>query len=193
MKITRELLRRWGAYYDDLRIAALVPEDGLTPLEVAALDIPEEDRLLVLLREDFIPARELRLLACDWAEAACRKAGWNDERSHTAIAVARRHADGEASESELAEAASAAWAAAEEVVAAWAAAEEVVAARAAAWSADRSAERSARLARSAAEAAEARGLWAALAAWSDALASARAEQLADVVRVLRKIEGGTKE
>ena len=101
MKITREQLRQWGACYNDERIAELVPEAGLTPLEVAALDIPVNDRLWVLLREDIIPARELRLLACDWAEKACRAAGWNDERSLNAIAVARRFACGDATEAEL--------------------------------------------------------------------------------------------
>ena len=158
MKITRELLRRWGACYDDQRIAELVPEAGLTPLEVAAMDIPVEDRLCVLLREDVVPARALRLLACDWAEAACVKAGWDDARSLAAIAVARRFAAGEATEAELAEAASASARAAS--VAAWAA--------------------------SAAEAAE--------AAWltDDAAAATRAEQLADVVRVLKRIDEAEK-
>ena len=75
MKITRKQLRLWGACYNDERIAELVPEDGLTPLEVAALDIPVNDRLWVLLREDVIPAPALRLLACDWAEAACLRTG----------------------------------------------------------------------------------------------------------------------
>ena len=100
MKITREQLRRWGACYTDKKIAELVPEDGLTPLEVAALDIPKKDRMWVLLREDVIPARALRLLACGWAEDACLRTGWNDERSLNAIAVARRFAVGEATEAE---------------------------------------------------------------------------------------------
>jgi hypothetical protein len=146
MKITREQLRLWGACYDDAKIAALVPEAGLTPLEIAALDIPVNDRLWVLLREDIIPARELRLLACDWAEAACLRTGWNDARSLAAIAVARRYAVGEVSAAELNAAASAAWAAAAE-----------------AWSKTQP------------------------AAWA-VRAAARAEQLADVVRVLKRID-----
>ena len=108
MKITREKLRLWGACYDDKRIAELVPEAGLTPLEIVALDIPAEDRLWVLLRESVIPARELRLLACGWAEAACLKTGWADERSLAAIAVARRYTVGEGTAAELAAARSAA-------------------------------------------------------------------------------------
>ena len=193
MKITRELMRRWGARYDDEEIAALVPADGLTPLEIAALDIPEEDRLWVLLREELIPARDLRLLACGWAEAACRKTGWDDERSLAAIAVSRRFAVGEATEDELAAAAAAAWEA-----------------RGAAWSAAKSAWSPRGAAAEAAAAAtwEARGAWPSswwsvlsssiwsvdAAAWltADAEAAARSSQLADVVRVLRKSEGGTQ-
>ena len=164
MKITRELLRRWGACNEDARIAELVPEAGLTPLEFSDLHIPVEDRLWVLLREEVIPARELRLLACGWAEAMCRKSGWNDERSLNAIAVGRRYAHGEATDDELAAAARSA-AESAEAWSAWAAAWE--AARSAAWS----------------------------AAWltAEGDAATRSEQLADVVKVLRKIEGGTKE
>ena len=158
MKITREQLRRWGACYDDERIAELVPEAGLTPLEVASLDIPAEDRLWVLLREDIVPACDLRLLACGWAEAACVKAGCNDARSLNAIAVGRRYAHGEATEAELASARSAAESA--EAWSAWAAAWE--AARSAAWSA------------------------------AEAEAADRSEQLADVVRVIERINEAAK-
>jgi hypothetical protein len=164
MKITREQLRQWGACYNDAKIAALVPEDGLTPLELAALDIPVEDRLWVLLREEVIPARELRLLACDWAAAACLRTGWNDARSLNAIAVARRFACGDATEAELEEAAAEAWAAARAWWApAWAASEEARSARSAAWAAARAARAAARSASSA----------------------AAEEQIADVVRVLK--------
>ena len=106
MKITRRMLRRWGACYNDAKIASLVPVDGLTPTEIAALAIPASDRLWVLLREELVSHRDLRLLACDWASSACHAAGWTDERSASAIAVARRYAVGEASEAELVEAAS---------------------------------------------------------------------------------------
>ena len=185
MKITRELLRRWCAGYDDERVAALVPEAGLTPLEFSELEIPVEDRMWVLLREEVIPARELRLLACGWAEGACRAAGWNDERSLNAIAVARRFSVGEATEAELSAAEDAAWKARS---AAWSAAKS-------AWSPRGAAAESAAAASGADRAAAAAWWSVAGAAWSeaDAEVAAWAERLADVVRMLRKTEGGIKE
>ena len=197
MKITRDLLRLWGACYDDARIDELVPEAGLTPLEIALDNVPVEDRLWVLLREELIPARDLRLLACGWAEAACKAAGWNDERSLAAIAVGWRHAVGEATEDELAAAWTEAWLSARSARSArssvrslWAAAlsarsvAEAPAREAAWWSAKSSA-----LSMALAEADRV----AALVEEAAAEVSAWAEQLADVVRVLRKIEGGTQE
>lgn len=185
MKITREQLRRWGACYEDEKIATLVSAEGLTPLEIAALDIPEEDRLWVLLRDDVVPARELRLLACGWAEAACRKSGWDDQRSLAAIAVARRFAVGEASEAELVEARLAAWDARSE---AWSTSRS-------AWS-PRGAATAQRMVDEAAKAAAANASeWAVRsAAWlaTAAEASARSEQLADVVRVLKQIDEAAK-
>jgi hypothetical protein len=200
MKITREKLRLWGACYNDERIATLVPEAGLTPLEVAALDIPTEDRLWVLLRESVIPARELRLLACGWAEDACRVAGWADERSLNAIAVARRFACGEVSAAELNAAGKASWAVSRAAESAawsasrepeWAARAASRAAESAAWSASREPEWAAW----AAESAACSAAWAAVqaacsAAWAEAaeqIAKA-AEQLADVVKVLKQID-----
>lgn len=181
MKITRMMLRRWGACYSDDKIASLVPESGLTPIEIAELAIPPEDRMWVLLREEIIPARDLRLLACGWAEESCRMAGWNDARSLAAIAVARRFAVGEATEDERA----ATWAVAAEAEAAahlrraaeaWSAGAAMwsVAAGAEAWLAARA---SVRAAAGLAEA-EARS---SVEAWS----SARAAQFSDVLRVLK--------
>ena len=103
-RITRKQIHLWSECYDYDRITELVPDAGLTPLEVAALDIPVSIRLCVLLREDVIPARSLRLLACSWAQKACLAANCFDERSMKVIAVARRFARGDATESELASA-----------------------------------------------------------------------------------------
>jgi hypothetical protein len=48
-RLTRESARAAGACYSDARVAALVPPEGLAPTEVAALDIPLEDRVWALL------------------------------------------------------------------------------------------------------------------------------------------------
>lgn len=84
----------------------LPPRRGLTPLEICDLtEVPVADRLWVLLREEVIPARELRLLACRWAEEALwreRRAGREpDPRSWAAIEVSRRYADENATQQEL--------------------------------------------------------------------------------------------
>ena len=172
--ITREVLREWGACYDDDEIASLVPPEGVTPLEVLDADIPASDRIWVMLHEEIIPAATLRLLAVRWARGALeaeRAAGREPAAaSWAALDVAERYARGEATAAELAIARDAAWAAADTApdYAAWAAA----------WPA----------AAAAAEAAARAAAWAAAdaAAWDAAAArdAARDAQLADVRRVL---------
>jgi hypothetical protein len=85
----------------------------------------------------------LRLFACDCAEEACRVAKCTDDRSLTAIRVARLYAEGKATKDELAAAWAAAWDAARDAArdAAWAAARDAAwaAARDAAWAAARDA------------------------------------------------------
>ena len=77
--------------------------------------------------------RLARHFACDCAERVMRATGWADARSWDAVRVARRYANGHATEAEL----DAAWAAARD---AWAAAEGAAwAAGAAAWAAARDA------------------------------------------------------
>jgi hypothetical protein len=81
MIVTRQLLREWCACYTDERIAELVPDVGLTPIQLIDLDIPDPDRIWgacqVLARED-LPA--LIALARKWAAdaaaalwAACKR------------------------------------------------------------------------------------------------------------------------
>jgi len=83
--------------------------------------------------------RERRLFACDCAERVIpiwEVAYPDDPRPRAAIAVARRYANGQATDDELADAASAAWAAAGDAWAAWAAEPAAApAAEAAAWAA----------------------------------------------------------
>lgn len=179
MLITRKLLRAWDACYGDARIAALVPPEGLTPLQVLDTEIPLADRLWVVLREEIIPERELRLLAVRWARGALeaeRAAGREpDARSWAACDVAERYARGEASAEELAASRGAAWDAAGAAYnAAWAARD---AARDATYAAARAAARAAT--RAAAYAAARDAAYA--AAWD--------AQIEDVRAVLRGLEG----
>lgn len=112
MNITLELVRdEWNACYPASRLAALYDRPR-TPLEVLTRDdgewatVPANDRLWTVLREGVLPDRTLRLFACECATRALnreRAAGREpDARSWIAIDVARRHADGQASDDELA-------------------------------------------------------------------------------------------
>jgi hypothetical protein len=140
-----ETLKRWGPCYRPEQLTPFANEPQRTPLEIATLtagpwkDVPAVDRLWVLLREAIIPARELRLLACDFAERALtreREAGREpDARSWATVEVLRRFADGKATSKErdaawaaaraaAGDAARAAWAAARAAGDAWAAARD---------------------------------------------------------------------
>ena len=119
--------------------------------DVFALNISTEDKLWALLREDFIPTRDLHLLACDFAESVLHLTG--DPRCAEGIRVKRLWVDGKATDEELSaardaardaawDAALAARAAARDAAwyAAWAAARDAAwDARAAAWAAARAA------------------------------------------------------
>jgi hypothetical protein len=113
--ITVELVMSWGPCddYPESRVRDLFG-DGLTPLQVCDLDIPAKDRLWLLLREEVIEARELRLLACRWAERVAPlydSAHPEDPACRNTIAVVRRYALGEATDDELVAAEAAALAA----------------------------------------------------------------------------------
>jgi hypothetical protein len=49
--VTRELLCQWGACWSDAQMAQ-VPPEGLTPLGVLDMAVPERDLLRVLLRKE---------------------------------------------------------------------------------------------------------------------------------------------
>ena len=143
--------------YSCERVRALVG-DGLTPRQIAGLDVPVLDRLWVLSYV-VLDDRRRRLLACDCAERALsreRAAGREpDERSWTAVQMARRYARGEATHAELDAAMAATKVAARDAAldaddAAWAAAEAARAASAddvagAAWGGARAAAEAAAL------------------------------------------------
>jgi len=169
-RITPALVRAWrpcsrytdAARADYIDLDAIIP-GGITPYDLAdrrrVRAVPVADRLWAL--RHVIPDREMRLLACTWAERALRRdrrAGREpDPRSWAAVAVSRRFAAGDATVGERA----AAWDAAG--AAAWAAWD-------AAWTAVGGAKAAAR------DAAKA-------AAWAAAATEVR-QQLRDVRRVL---------
>lgn len=69
--ITADQIHRWvthDAWHTHKNLRALFDGKSIAPLAVCDLDIPVKDRLWILLRPDIIPERELRLLACDFAE-----------------------------------------------------------------------------------------------------------------------------
>ncbi len=128
-------LRPCPAYTLDRVRALWAGRESLTEDEIAALDIPAEDRTWALIH--LLPAKKQRLFAC-W----CVRQVWHlltDERSRNAVVVAERYARGEATDKELAAARDAAWDAAWDAAgaAAGAAARDAAgaAARAAAWDA----------------------------------------------------------
>ena len=180
--VTRELLRKNRACYDDSRIDALVPVDGLTAIETARLGIPVEDRIWVLTLPAVCPPTVLWEWQALLVERALARVEKPDPRSLAVVPLLRRLAVGEdvpQEERDAARAAArdAAWAAARAAArdAAWAAA------MAAAWAAARDAARA--------------------AAWDAALAAARdvardaeeGQQIVDLVRLLTEYaarEGG---
>jgi hypothetical protein len=88
-----------------------------TALDVLAVEeCPAEDRLWVVLHEEFIDARTMRLFAVWCARQALALVDNPDPRSVAACDVAERYANGEATDSELVAARTAAWAAAKAAV-----------------------------------------------------------------------------
>jgi hypothetical protein len=152
-QITLQEIRELNPCYDP---AKFLPEDWTgTVVDILNVeDCPAEDRIWVVLREEFIDAKTLRLFAVWCAREALKLVENPDVRSIEACNVAERYANGEATDEELSaawDAASAAWDAASDTWAAraaWAAwAASAARAASAAW--DASAARAARAARAA--------------------------------------------
>jgi hypothetical protein len=107
--LTLEYLRdmRKACYWHGDKQQGIALEPRL-PMTVAQLvddtEIPAADKLWVLLHRDFFSDSELRLLACDFAEAVLpiyESARPGDFRPRHAIKVSRRYAVGEATAEEL--------------------------------------------------------------------------------------------
>ena len=185
MLITADQIISWRPCpsYPDDRVHQLGPAIGLTPLEIAALDIPHADRVWVLLRPEVLGERGLQTAPDRIVTRAV-----TNHALHCGVPVvegwAQRWLDGtDRTEAEADVARAAAWAARVEDVSTRAA----LAAESAAWAAAMA--RAAGAARAADAAADAaRAADAAADAAAAARAAARAEehmlQLYDIVHVL---------
>ena len=163
--INNELIRSFNPCYDP-STKGIPDDETLTVLkwvEKYREEIPETDILWLLLRNEFLSDKQLRLFAVWCAREALKLVENPDQRSIDACDVAERFANGLASKEELAAAARTAEAAA------WAA-----------WAADTSALGAARAAAWAAWVAGAAGA-AALAADTSALGVTRANQLNELL------------
>ncbi len=97
------------------RIRELFGPDGLTPLEVLALNIPIGDRAWILLGESVFPERSLHLIACDIGHYTLSLVDSPDPRSVEVIRVKRLWVDRKVTDEKLKAAREAAWAAASEI------------------------------------------------------------------------------
>ena len=204
-----EFLKFWPCYLDDPEQKALMDsiarrQEKWTALDILGLEeIPDEDKLWVVLSEELIEPETLHELACRCAERALSRVENPDPRSIAAIAAKRAWMRGEITDAELklAEGASmaAAWDAARDAArgaaraAARAAARDAArdAARGAAWNAARNAAWAAARAatRAAARDAERAAAWnaARAAAWDAAWDAARDAERAWQVETLTKM------
>ena len=173
--ITYEEFLEFGpCYLDDPKEKALMDsiaqrQDRWTALDILELEeIPDEDKLWCVLREELIEPEKLHEFACVCAERALRRVENPDPRSVAAIEAKRAWMKGEISDAELAAARAAAWAAAG--AAAWASERD------AAWAAAGASERDA--------------AWAAAGASERdaARAAERAWQVEELKKLLREAE-----
>ncbi len=100
-------IRTLGPCYDPARY---LPEGWSgTALDILAVeDCPAEDRLWVVLHDEWIPSRTMRLFAVRCARQALALIDSPDPRSVAACDVAERYANGQADDKELATARAAA-------------------------------------------------------------------------------------
>ena len=117
--ITVEKIMAWGPrrnYTEDVVRKLFGRRNAVTAIDVLRSKIPQADRLWVVLREELLGLRQLRLFACKCADRSLKcetKAGREpDARSVAAVVMARRFAMGKATVEELSAAESAAWSAA---------------------------------------------------------------------------------
>jgi len=96
-------------YSEEQIIDVIGDKKEMTALEVLDLDIPAEDRLWAVLREEFIDASILHEFACRCAEEALKLVYKPDPQIVAVIEAKRKWIRGEIFESELTAAGDAAW------------------------------------------------------------------------------------
>ena len=134
-----EFLEFGPCYLDDPKKKSLMDsiaqrQERWTALDILELkEIPDEDKLWAVLREDLIEPEKLHEFACVCAERALSRVEHPDPRSVAAIEAKRAWMKGEISDAELDAARDAARAAAWDAARAAASAAARAAARAAAW------------------------------------------------------------
>ena len=131
--INNELIRSFSPCYDP-SVKGIPDSESLPVLEWVEKYrgvVPAEDILWLLLRNEFLSDKDLRIFAVWCAREALKLVDNPDPRSIEACNVAERYANGEATDEELSSAEAVAWATAAAAAAAGAAAG--AAARAAAW------------------------------------------------------------
>jgi hypothetical protein len=100
--VTRESCRKAKISFSDEKLVELIPEEGLTPQQVAQLaSIPAKDRHWILVYASGATDRILREHACWCARQAFARVDNPDSRSIQAIEVSERFARGEATLEEL--------------------------------------------------------------------------------------------
>ena len=136
-KVTIDKFLEFYPCYSEKEIRKIAGEKvEWTALDILALDIPPEDRLWAVLREEFIVAPILHEFACRCAERALSRVKNPDPRLFEGIETKRAWLRGEITNQELADALESTWCATNDVK--WDAAQDaaqnaVYAARNAAW------------------------------------------------------------
>jgi len=97
-------IRKWDPCLESQQLINDHADDELKPIEILKTPLlagRDDWRLWVVLREELIDKRTLRLFACDCAERALRKTQVKDKRCWQAIKIARKYAEGKATGAEL--------------------------------------------------------------------------------------------
>jgi hypothetical protein len=103
LTVTMDQVLSWEPCYSREQIGTLFAgRERITALDVLSMDIPVEDHLWAVLREELISPRTLRLFAVWCARQALALIDNPDPRSIMACGVAERYTNGEATAEELA-------------------------------------------------------------------------------------------